>query len=227
MDNNLVDIIEFIVSEINTALPVVSIDGNKVYLCNTLHLTIDKIVTDSIGNQYKVTEFEINDYVIIEPFGHAIPFAGDVLNAPPLTYLHGDPKSTNDEYLQKDQKTSKKTPFIWLVESYNYDIPNLDSAIEKSFKPRIFIMDWANTPKWQNTDHNNFVIKPMENLLKEFLLVIENDFNFKRLDSVSIDVRPRFGDKLQRPDNFIIDEDLSGIDIGFNLQVYDISLCKC
>jgi len=224
MDNNLVDIVEFIVSKINTSLEVVSIDGDIVYLCNTLHLTECKIITDESGNEYTITDFKLNEWVKLEPFGHAIPFSGSVLNAPPLTYLHGDPMSTNSEYLDKEQRTSQKTPFIWLVESYSYSINNADSVIEKDFNVRLFFMDWADTPQWQNKDHNKNCIKPMENLLKEFLLVIENDFNFKRLDNVNTSVRNRFGADVFTLE---IDEDLSGIDVSFNLQVYDISLCKC
>ena len=227
MDNNLVDIIRFLISEINTTLEVVEIDGNKIFLCNTLHLTIDKIVKDSQGNEYRIIDFSINDYVIVEPFGHVLPFAGSVLIAPDLTYLHGDPKSTNEEYLQLNQRTRNKTPFIWLVESYKYNYPGLDSAIFAEFEPRLFFMDWANTEKWENDDHNNYVIKPMENLFRVFKNIMNEDFNFKRLENVKPTVRNRFGDKENRPDALVIDEDLSGLDVSFNLQVYDISLCKC
>ena len=64
MDNNLVDIIRSVVDEINTTLNVVSIDVDKIYLVNTLHLTIDKHVLDSGGNKYNVIDFVINAITI-------------------------------------------------------------------------------------------------------------------------------------------------------------------
>lgn len=225
MDNNLVDIIKSIVLSINTTLTVISINVNKIYLCNTLHLTIGKIVKDSLGNEYTITSFEINNFVIVEPFGHTDPFTGTILIAPDLTFLHGDPKSTNNEYSQLSNRSAAKTPFIWLVESYSYDDLPIDSAFDLSFGTRLFFLDWAETPKWSNTNHNDYVIKPMENLKRAFFDIIENDYNFKNLDSVKSAVRPRFGVGPESPDNLIIDEDLSGLDISFDLKVYDSGAC--
>ncbi len=225
MESNLVDIIKSIVEQINTNLPVLSIDGEKIYLCNTLHLTIGKTIKDATDKEYKIKEFKINEYIVVEPFGHTDPFTGAVVVAPNLTFLHGDPKSTNNEYLQKAPRTSAKTPFIWLVESYSAENIRRDSAVDLSFNARIFLLDWANTPEWTNTEHNDNVIKPMENLLRVFLQVIDDDYNFKRLDTPRIAVRTRFGDPIGDPANLIINEDLSGIDVSFNLEVYDAGLC--
>lgn len=225
MESNLVDIIKSIVEQINTNLPVLSIDGEKIYLCNTLHLTIGKTIKDATDKEYKIKEFKINEYIVVEPFGHTDPFTGAVVVAPSLTFLHGDPKSTNNEYQQLSNRTSAKTPFIWLVESYSANNTRRDSAVDLSFSARVFLLDWANTPKWTNTEHNDNVIKPMENLLRVFLQVIDDDYNFKRLDTPRIDVRPRFGDPIGDPTNLIIDEDLSGIDVSFNLEVYDAGQC--
>lgn len=225
MESNLVDIIRSIIKQINTTLPVTSIDGEKIYLCNTLHLTIGKTIKDATDKEYKIKDFKINEYIVVEPFGHTDPFTGDVVVAPDLTFLHGDPKSTNNEYLQLSNRTSAKTPFIWLVESYNVDNKRRDSAIDLSFGARLFLLDWANTPEWTNTEHNDNVIKPMENLLRVFFNIIDNDYNFKRLETPKIAVRPRFGDPIGDPNNLIINEDLSGIDTSFNLEVYDNSNC--
>ena len=225
MDSNLVDIVRSIIAEINTTLSVLSIDANKIFLCNTLHLTIDDFVEDEFGNQYRITEFKINEYIIVEPINHTEDFSGSIVIAPDITYLHGDPKSTNEEYGQRDQLTRNKTPFIWLVESYNYNKPKSDSSIDGSFNARLFFMDWANTEKWENDDHNNYVIKPMENLVRAFLSVIENDFNFKTLEDVNSFIRVRFGDKESRPDALVIDEDLSGVDLSFKIEVYDLATC--
>ena len=227
MNTNLVDIVRHLISLITLELSVVSIDSGKVYLCNTLHLTLCKIVKDEFGNEYEVTEFVCNEYVVLTPYGHDVPFSGSVVIAPEIYYFHGDPKSTNNEYLQFDKRTANKTPFIWLVESYIYDQLPLDSAIEEAYDVRLFFLDWAETPKWENDDHNNNVIKPMQNLQKAFLQVIEDDYNYKRLENVRLTVRNRFGATAQNPEKLIIDEDLTGLEASFRLQVYDLSKCKC
>ena len=67
----------------------------------------------------------------------------------------------------------------------------------------------------------------MQNLQKAFLQVIEDDYNYKRLENVRLTVRNRFGATAQNPDKLIIDEDLTGLEASFRLQVYDLSKCKC
>lgn len=225
MDNNLVDIIKSIIAQINLELKVLSIDVDIIYLCNTLHLTIGKIVKDSDDNEYKVIELSINEYVKVEPINHIIPFSGATLTAPEITYLHGDPLSTNAEYKDKGQRTSSKTPFIWLVESYTYDDLPKDSITDAAYNVRLFFMDWANTPKWVNDEHNEYVIKPMENLQTQFKQIIEDDSNYKRLENLTVSIRPRFGNVPDRPQNLIIDEDLSGVEMNFKLEVYESDLC--
>ena len=71
MNTNLVDIVRHLISLITLELSVVSIDSGKVYLCNTLHLTLDKIVKDEFGNEYQrhcsgwfIHEFEGHGYTV-------------------------------------------------------------------------------------------------------------------------------------------------------------------
>jgi hypothetical protein len=88
-------------------------------------------------------------------------------------------------------------------------------------------MDWANTPKWRNDEHNDLVIKPMENLSQAFINVIENDYSFKRLGTYTRRPRPRFGVEVtdRGSDKTIIHENLSGIDLSVTLELFDLSTC--
>ena len=232
---NLVDIIQFIINQINLNLEVSSVVGDKLFVCETtLHLTVTKVVIID-GLEYTVTDFSLNEWVQVEPLGHSTPVPSDtiVMIAPGITFLHGDPYSTNAEYLQLSTATLSKTPFIWLLESYEYDDLPRDSSIELSFDARLFFLDWANEPKWLNNDHNKYAIKPMQNLQKAFINVINRDFNFKTLESVKSIVRPRFGVTIKgqgneaQPKEKIIDEDLSGVDSKMKIEVYDTSSCSC
>jgi len=252
--NNLVNIVKSIVDKVNLELPFTKFGINnfvqkvvfyggtfeaqqclvsllkplmidKFYMCNTLFLTKGKQVKDVDGNLFVVDTFEVNKWVILKPVNHTNEFVGLIMYLNPITYLHGDPKSTNNEYGQLSKHTANKTPFIWLVESYSFDDLPVDSSIEEAFNVRLFFMDWAFTKKWINDEHNENVIKPMQNLYREFKKIIEEDYNFKRLDTCSVTVRNRFGNSAENPNNLIIDEDLSGVEMNFKLEVYNGNDC--
>ena len=229
--NNLVDIVQSIIDQIELDIDVKSVTGDKVFVCETtLHLTITKIVTINTL-EYEVIDFDFNNWVQLKGVGHttAIPSTTKIMTAPKIYFFHGDPVSTNAEYLELSTLTLNKTPFIWLLESYEYDDLPRDSSIDMAFDARIFGLDWANEKKWKNNDHNKNVIKPMQNLINAFVEVINEDFNFKSIGTVRTTVRPRFGVKLKEgsPKKKIIDEDLSGVDSKMKIEVYDASSCTC
>jgi hypothetical protein len=195
-----------------------------------MHITIGKIVKDEFGNKYKVTEFLFNEWIEVIATVNSIPefFNSTIVVAPEILYLHGSPSSTNNEYARiKGTRTLNKTPFIWLLVSYEQNDLPADSSILASYNARLFFMDWANTPKWRNDQHNELVIKPMENLSKAFIDVIEADYTFKRLDGYTRRPRPRFGVEIsdKGSDKTIIHENLSGIDLSVTLEMYDTALC--
>ena len=227
--SNLVDVIQSLINRISLEIEVVSIALPRVYVCDTKHITVGKIVTDESNNQYIVTAFEPNEWVELSPFNNAPDFAGTVIIAPSILFLHGTPKSTNNEYLQIETRTLKKTPLIWLLESYNYEDPAADSSLEAIFDVRAFLLDWCDLPKWSNDQHNENAIKPMEALRDSLIEVINSDYSFKRVNRITTKVRPRFGVEVtdQGNNSKIINEDFSGIEIRFDLEAYDLSGCKC
>ena len=173
---------------------------------------------------------DVNNWVTLTPHKHAAVFDDKVIIAHAVYFLHGTPRSTNREYLAlKGNRTYDKTPFVWLLEPYTQnDLPR-DSSVEASFNMTLFFLDWANEPKWSNEQHNEWVIKPMETLAKEFEQVIEDNFSFKPLGTVIKKPRARFGVILVRKDETekIIDDDLSGLEVKLTLEVYDVESCAC
>tara|TARA_R110002153_G_scaffold32752_15_gene99112 strand:+ start:650 stop:1345 length:696 start_codon:yes stop_codon:yes gene_type:complete len=229
---NLVDIIKGIVSNLDLNLRVTEIDGLKIYVCSTKHVTITKIVEDEAGNKFKVVGYSFDEYLELEPINHTDPFVGSIVIGPAPICFAGTPSSVNNEYLRiSGQRTLDKTPFVWLLESYEYDDLPLDSSIEFAFDARLFLMDWANEKKWRNSDHNEIVIKPMENLAQMIIDYIESDYSFKRLGTKRIRPRSRFGVEVTNKGNTkkIINEDLSGVELNLTLELYDLSICnaKC
>ncbi len=227
--SNLVDIIEGIISQIDLNLTVKSTDGQVIELCDTLHITVGKIVKDELGNEYRVTDIVFNESITVVPIDSAPLFSGSTVVAPEITFLHGSPISTNEEYNKVlDRDSLKKTPFIWLLESYEYENGSRDSSIVASYSARLFFLDLYYR-EWLNDEHNELAIKPMENLVRAFKNVIETDYSFKTLDSFRSRVRPRFGvevaNKASR--DKIINEDLSGVEVNMSIELFDLSICKC
>lgn len=226
---NLVNILKDVISLIDLNLKVLSIQGNRIYVCRTLHVTLDKFVKDEFGNSYRVTAFIDNDWIEVEPFGHTNDFTGSIVVAPSITFLHGSPSSVNSEYKEVDQETAKKTPFIWLLEPYDTNDGDEDSILECSFSGRLFFMDEADEQAWENSEHNTNVIVPMENLKDAFKSVIEDSYSFRSTTSVSSRPRSRFGVVVTNKGSRskIIEEDLSGLEVNIDLDLYDTNICKC
>lgn len=230
MANNLVDIVKGIVSSIDLNLTVISITTDTVFLCSTIHVTVGSTVGDGLGNSYIVTDLMDNAFIkVVAISGAPAQFAGVVVVAPSVTVLHGSPASTNNEYLDIEQVSRDKTPFIWLLESYEYDQTALDSSVIVKYDARLFFMDLTHEELWINDQHNNLAIKPMENLQIAFKEVIDNDFTFKRMGNYRVRVRPRFGVEVTNKgsDEKIINEDLSGVEVNMTIELYDFSICNC
>ena len=227
--SNLVDIIEGIISQIDLNLTVKNTDGQIIELCDTLHITVGKIVKDELGNEYRVTDIVFNESITVVPIDSAPLFSGSTVVAPEITFLHGSPISTNEEYNKVlDRDSLKKTPFIWLLESYEYENGSRDSSIVASYSARLFFLDLYYR-EWLNDEHNELAIKPMENLVQAFKNVIETDYSFKTLDSFRSRVRPRFGVEVANKGSRdkIINEDLSGVEVNMSIELFDLSICKC
>ena len=226
---NLVNILKDVISLIDLDIKVLRFSGVRLELCKTLHLTIGKIITDSAGMKFKITDFKDNDWIEIEPFEHTNSFEGLVVTCPPITFLHGSPSSVNSEYAQVDQQTLNKTPFIWLLEPYDENDGDIDSALDCSFSARLFFMDWAYNQGWQNDQHNTNVIVPMSNLRDAFKEVINNSYSFRSTTIVRSNPRSRFGVVISNKGSSktIINEDLSGIEVNVDLDLFDTDICKC
>lgn len=234
--SNLVDIIQSVINGIDLNLKVKNVDVDKIYFCgSTLHLTLTKIVVID-GLDYEVIDFELNNWIQVKPYNQTVdtpvPVDTTIVIAPSITFLHGDQYSTNAEYIALTQKTRNKTPFIWLLSSYNYEDLPRDSSIEMAFDARLFFLDWSQELKWLNKDHNDYSVKPMQNLQKAFVDSMREDYNFKSPGAINGTVRTRFGVQInsgndKQPKKKIIDEDLSGIDCKIKFEVYNVSLCNC
>lgn len=222
-------IIEEKVQEIDLQLRVTSQQGNKLFVCRTLFLTPKYEVQDTQGNEYKVTDFLNNEWIEVTPIGEAPdPFNDDFVICPDVFYMHGTPRSVNDEYDSIRVDTKEKTPMIWLNENYRERPGGRESSIEREVTPQLFFLEETNEEDWNNGEHHRLAIQPMSNLVDEFLKTFKNDRRFKRLDFIEKVPRPRFGVYVNEQGNTdkIIDEDFSAVEVQPTLIKYKES-CKC
>ena len=229
MNDNLVDVIGDLISRIGT-IQVSSIDLPTVYICgSTLSIRVGDVITSETGEEYTVTAVDPNVSIDVEPKDHTTPFAGPTVNMKPITFLHGTPQSTSEEYLELDTDTANKTPFAWLLETYEYDTGGRDSALAADFDVRMFLLHEADEEEWDNNQHNDLAIKPMEAVARKLEEIIEEDFNFTGFTGMNVKVRSRFGVYVTDKGNTakIIEEDLSGVELRFRLKAYDVEACRC
>lgn len=227
---NLVDVIKYVLGNLNLEVKVASIALPQVFVCDsTKWLTVGSCITDGGGLEYQVTGIDVNNYVELAPKGHATPFSGNVMNLEPVHLQQGTPMMVNDEFSEGEVDTEDKTPFVWVYQHTDSDLPPRDSALEAIFDVRLFLLDWADAEEWTNDQHNELAVKPMENLGQLIIDTINEDFAFKQVDRGRMKPRSNFGVYVtnQGNDRSVIDEDLTGIELRFDLEAFDLSGCKC
>lgn len=226
--SDLVDVMQSIIDRIPREITVTSINGIRAFTCNTLYVSECKLVEDSMGNIYEVSSFLENEWIDLKPYKNAPAFNDTVIIATQILFLHGTPISTNNEYLEIESRTRKKTPFIWLLESYTENVVGLESSLEAVYENiRLFFMEGAIEDKNNNEQHILY-INPMNRLAELFRQVVENDFSFKRPTDTRIIPRARFGVEITDRGNVrhILNDGLSGAEMIITLEMYDIELCK-
>ena len=230
---NLVDILNGIVNAIDLTIKVDSIvdNGNGTYtlnVCETKYLTVNKTIVDANTVDFKVISFVKDVSITVKDIANGIAFTTSSLTIPRPKLIHGTPKIANDEYKNLSKRTNKRTPFIWLLENYEFEDMGFNSEFDAKFRFKLFIMDWFEV-NWKNDEHKEFAIKPMTELVDIIMDIIDNSFNFEERESHTVKIRPRFGVIITNQGNSdkIIDEDLSGVEVTMELKVFDTTQCKC
>jgi hypothetical protein len=219
----LLDAMDFTVS-------VADVQNERVFMCRTLHLRELREVQDESGNRYTVTDFLNNEWIDLEAIdGAPIPFEGETVICPPLTYLYGTPSSTDDDYQQINVESGQKTPLVW----YWWDLGRDNwfgrkSSLDVQFRPRLVFLDETDEYDWSNEEHFTNSIQPMFNLTELFIETVNSNRIYKTLEDFDRLKRARFGRYVdpQGNDALIIDEYLSGVELQPTLIKYKQYSCK-
>lgn len=227
---NAPDIIQSIINQIPSEAKVTSVEGLRLNLCSTLHIVIGKEIEDNYGNKFEVTGMEFNKWIEVSPIGDLPdPFEPSKVIVPKPSFFHGTPQSVNDQITKHESRNILDfMPFIWLVSGYDYEEHGRESSIDCTFNGIIRFLSFSDTKRYSNADHNEFVVKPMQNLAKAFGEVVDNDFNFRTRDTFRYRDRVRFGvDATNKGDTRnILDLDCGGIEGQVELDVYDLEQCS-
>src|SRR5690606_7010137 len=202
--------------------------GTRVYTCDTKHLTINKIVKDSNGDEWRVVDIAIDEWVELSSLSGLMAFSADYILAPKPLFLHGTAPSVNSEYLQISPMTREKTPFIWLLSGYKEIEHGKLSLIAIEASTKLFFMDETDERQWLNDEHLAYSLKPMRKLADLFVKTIQKDLRFPLIEKWELTDRARFGVGVVNKGNSskIIDEDLSGTQLDISVKIYKGN-CKC
>jgi hypothetical protein len=220
MNQDISEHIEQLVSQIdNTITGTFNIVEDRTDVCKTKWIRIGKNVTDSSGNEYIVTDLEVNSWIKTQPVD---PFNTQVLEGvitidTPF-FITGTRKSANSEWTKNTNFLLEKTPLVWYLDSIRFRSFGRDSALEYESEVRIFFVDETNIRQFYTKDHRIQVVKPMTALVENFLDVLKKNRQFRKIENFDVLTFSRFG--VEKQDGMlenILDANLSGVELRLTL----------
>ena len=231
MNKQTVDIIKDLVASLDATFSILSIidNGNNTYTINTnctWWLSVEHEVVIG-GNTYKIIDFKINKYIIVESIG--VPTIPTATNFPidAVNYIHGTLKMAGTEVDAHYDKTIL-CPFVYLYEIIN-DKKNtdFDSMIDRETDLRIFFLNSVNTKDWLTVDHYTYFVAPMQQMVNLFINKIQNSKLFtyeQRYECTALINVSENGNQ----EKSIFDCNLSGIELRlFAVIRKDLSCNEC
>jgi hypothetical protein len=229
---DICDIIEAIVSQIDTSIEGKNIGPGVAEFCNTKWVREDvykELVRTTDGETWQITSVTPNEQIEAVYVGTTVPepdFEG-VFNLRTPYWITGTRIAANNEYRMAGNNLTEKTPIIWMLELISEVFYGRENPLERTSTLRLFFLDETNSKDYYTKDHRKYVVNPMQRLMDEFIKVIENDSSFQKLDDYTVKTFARFGVETEQGvvEN-ILDVNLSGVSLEFTLERYKTN-CKC
>lgn len=222
-----VDIIGDIITEMTIEININSIVDNldntyTIKTCNTAYLfPCYKFVIN--GTNYEVLNEAGKDFKFNEEFtikGNTAPVVTTII-LPSLKYFHGTVIATKAE-LDKNQLAADKFPMVYLLEVLEDDFNNEDdSRIDRDSNLRLFFLSETAGNDWNTNEHYDYSIKPMRNIVYNFINYINNSNKIGKFDNYKAINHAKFGvytaDKGHT--RRVFNENLSGVELKINLPI--------
>tara|TARA_R110001632_G_scaffold72709_1_gene167877 strand:- start:160 stop:849 length:690 start_codon:yes stop_codon:yes gene_type:complete len=229
MTKEISQIINGLISDIdNTIEGVWDAINERTNVCKTKWARVGKVVADSVGNEYTITEIEIDEWIkskAVDPT-NLNPLEGVIYLSSPF-YISGTKIATNNEWTKSTNNMTTKTPLAWLLEIIRVRKYGRGNTIDFESDIRLFFLDETDIRNYYTKDHRENVVYPMQNLAMEFIEIIQKNRQFATLDEWELITFSRFG--VERDNGMfqnILDANLSGVELRVNLTKYKEN-CVC
>lgn len=228
-----VDIVGELVSKIDTSVYITEVVDNNdgtytLSTCNSKYLKpcvkfdyngVTYTVIDEVGK-----EFNPNKNFTVK--GLAIPVIGTIVLSP-MKYYHGTVMATTAE-LDKKKFDTEKFPMVYLLEVIRDDFNNkIEDRIDRISSLRMFFLTNTDEENWLTDDQYRLAIKPMRNMVYEFIELIDNNEEIGDIDDYRAINHARFGvystDKGHT--RRVFNDQTSGTELVVDLPVIKGSLC--
>lgn len=210
-----------------------TVEGNfdsvtqKTFLCDTKWMRVGKIVSNSIGEEYRITGIEYDEWVTSIAVGTATqPLDGTIYLTVPY-WITGTRIATNNEWTKGDKNLLNKTPIAWLLETLRQRNFGKGSPVEFDADVRLFFLDETDIKQYYTADHRSNVVYPMEKLADAFIQTASKTTGIKPIDEYEFITFSRFG--VEKNDGMfqnILDANLSGVELRVSITKYKEN-CKC
>ncbi len=225
---DIAKIVELLVSQIDCTISTkYNTEAKKTYLCHTKWLRVGKIVSNSAGQKYRITDLVTDSYVIAKPLLDSYPPLDGIITIPVPFWITGTKVATNNEWTKADKNLMNKTPLAWLLETLSKEKFGLGDSRDFESEIRIFFLDETDVTNFYTADHREQVVQPMEELALGFIDAVDLNRQFKSVDNYKIITFSKFG--VERSDGMfqnILDANLSGVELRITLTKFKGN-CKC
>lgn len=202
--------------------------ANGTYLVNvpkTYYLQKEKDITIATV-KYQILSVVNNVSILLK--GPSLPDA-TTFNLPVPYYFNGTILQTNEE-LGLKAKISEKTPMVYLRRPFNEkidaaDLDDTDTAIKADVT--LYFLTEAVFKKWMTKDHDINAIKPMRNMMYEFVEMLkENEQYIERLTDYDAIDQIKFGIVTQNGvKSSLFSNDYSGVQMDITLGIKYQCIC--
>jgi hypothetical protein len=228
------DIPRYMRSLVESLKPEIKIEGiesnsgvYKVLTCDTMYINIHRRLIVNGNIEVKVTDFKENKSFSFIFTGNP-PAIITKIEIKPFNFFHGTAQLTNAELdAIKDHK--EKVPFVWLYAVFNeIETSNKSRAYEKSADLRLFILDESQYSNWFHQHHRDKVVIPLLSYKEKIKQALKKSTEVYDYGDITVTEHINFGRFVQKGNiDKIFSDELSGLELKFNIRMSYDRNCKC